>query len=149
MIRSRKHRSRGQSLAEFSLAIPLFLFIVVAIAEGGYFVVASTMVSSATHEGARTGILQSTSSGAVVRSRVQEAAAPIVTLANGDIRLALKSGGFSTDPCDNACYADRRTGDRLKVTTSYTHTPLVGYVFRGIAFPANAEAELRVEGDGS
>jgi hypothetical protein len=32
------------------------------------------------------------------------------------------------------------------VRTTYTHTPLVGYVFSGISFPANADAELLVEG---
>ena len=32
------------------------------------------------------------------------------------------------------------------VRTTYTHTPLVGYVFPGLSFPANADAELLVEG---
>ena len=74
---------------------------------------------------------------------------PVVSLVRGDVQLSKTSGGTTIADCDTGCYANRKTGDRLKVTTSYTYTPLVGYVFRGISFPANAEAELRVEGDGS
>ena len=48
--------------------------------------------------------------------------------------------------CNDSCYQGREPGDRLGVRTAYTHTPLVGYVFPGLSFPANADAELLVEG---
>ena len=126
---------------EFSLAIPVFLLVLLGIAEGGYYVAATTIVNHATHEGARLGVLASTSTRATVRTKVRDAAGPIVPLSNGDIAVCVNS-----EPCTNSKYQQRTTGDRLKVTTSYTHRPLVSYVFSGLTFPANAEAELRVEG---
>ena len=151
-LSGRRRRSRGQSLAEFSLAIPLFMLVFLAIAEGGYYVAATTIVSSATHEGARLGVLESTSSRAVIRNRVQEAAGPIVSLDSTAINLEIAKvnadGTYqSLASCNNTCYTARKKDDRLVVATAYTHTPLVGYVFRGITFPADAQAELTVEGD--
>lgn len=131
---------RGQSLAEFALVIPVFLLIVLAIAEGGYYVAATTIVSHATHEGARQGVVESTSDLAAVTSRVKDAAGPIVSVADGDVSFELNDG-----VCDDACYSGRVSGDRLAVTTQYAHRPLAGYVFDGLTFPANAEAELWVE----
>jgi hypothetical protein len=144
----RDNKSLGQSVVEFSLAIPIFMLVFLAVAEGGYYVVATTIISSATHEGARLGVLGSTSDTVTIRARVVSMAAPIVTVANGDVELDLSSGGSTTVDCDDPCYQARDTGDRLRVRTAYTHIPLVGYVFPGITFPANAEAELLVEGSG-
>lgn len=133
-------RERGQSLAEFALVIPVFLLIVLGIAEGGYYVAATTIVSHATHEGARQGVLESTSDLIAITDRVQDAANPIVWIEDGDVSFRLNDG-----TCDDSCYSTRQTGDRLEVTTQYSHRPLVGYIFEGLAFPANAEAELWVE----
>ena len=144
----RGNKSLGQSVVEFSMAIPIFMLVFLAVAEGGYYVVATTIVSSATHEGARLGVLDSTSDRATIRDRVVSMAAPIVTVADADIELDLTSGGATTVDCDDPCYQARDTGDRLRVRTAYTHIPLIGFVFSGITFPANAEAELLVEGAG-
>jgi hypothetical protein len=134
-------RSRGQSLAEFALAVPLFFLVFLGVAEGGYYVVASTIVSHATQEGARYGILDGTPTRSDVVTRVQQRAAPVVGLAASAVVLRLNGS-----TCNDACYLGRIPGDRLMVRTTYTHTPLVGYVFPGLTFPANASAELLVEG---
>ncbi len=60
LFRRRREKGRGQSLVEFTLALPIFLAVLLAIAEGGYYVVATTAVSNATYEGARLGVLAST-----------------------------------------------------------------------------------------
>lgn len=141
MTPQRRRKSRGQSLVEFAMAAPLFFLVFLGVAEGGYFVVATTIVSHATHEGARFAILDSTVSRDDVRTRVQQRAAPVVPLTATAINLRLDDVS-----CNNACYTGRQPGQRLAVRTTYTHTPLVGYVFPGLTFPANAEAELLVEG---
>jgi Flp pilus assembly protein TadG len=144
---ARRRKGRGQSLAEFTLAIPLFLLVLLGIAEGGYFVVATTIVSHATNEGVRYGVLDSTPSRGAVRTRVQEAAAPVVALTETAINLGLTRANGTVEPnCNDACFTAREPGDRLTVKTTYTHRPLVGYVFGALEFPANAEAELLVEG---
>jgi TadE-like protein len=138
---ARRARSRGQSLAEFALVIPLLFLVFLGVAEGGYYVAATTIVSHATHEGARYGVLDSTATRSDVRTRVQQRAAPVVSLTATAITLRLN--GVS---CNDSCYQGREPGDRLAVRTTYMHTPLVGYVFPGLSFPANADAELLVEG---
>ena len=85
--RPRGERSRGQVLAELTIVIPLLTLIVLPTAEGGYYVAATTLLNSATHEGARVGVLETTSSRAAIRSRVQQAASPIVSSASNKITL--------------------------------------------------------------
>jgi Flp pilus assembly protein TadG len=128
-------------MAEFALAVPLFFVLFLGLAEGGYFVVATTIVSHATHEGARYGVLDSTPALSDVRTRVQQRAAPVVSLTESAITLRLDGAS-----CNNACYAAREPGQHLAVRTAYTHRPLVGLVFPGLTFTANAEAEMLVEG---
>ena len=123
------------------MAAPLIFLVFLGVAEGGYYVVATTIVSHATHEGARYGVLDSTASRSDVRTRVQQRAAPVVSLTASAVTL-----GLNGSSCNDSCYAGREPGDRLHVHTAYTHTPLVGYVFPGVSFPANADAELLVEG---
>jgi hypothetical protein len=135
-------RGRGQSLTEFALAIPIFMLVLVAIAEGGYFVVASTIVSHAAHEGARLGVLADTSQVAL-RNRVISSARAVVAIEPGDITVCI-NGASACGPSD---FSGRDDGDRLHVQAAYTHRPLVGYVFPGISWQANAEAELWVEED--
>jgi hypothetical protein len=133
---------RGHLLAEFALAFPIFLLVFLGIAEGGYFVVASTIVSHATQEGARLGVLAGTSYGAV-KNRVITNARPVVTVAPGDVTVCIN------DPsaCGQSDYDGREAGDRLRVRTAYTHRPLVSYVFPALTWQANASTELMVEAD--
>lgn len=147
-----RERSRGQVLSEFTIVIPIFMLIVLVVAEGGYYAAATTVVNNATHEGARLGVLETTSSQATIRTRVRQSASAIVPLANDQITLQIakvKDDGSYESPvsCDNTCYGQRKTNDRLIVRTAYDHVPLVGYVFPGFVIPSNASAEMTVEGD--
>lgn len=143
MNRSRtREKSLGQVLAEFTLAIPLFMLVFLGIAEGGYYVVASTIVSNATHEGARLGVLADTTKSEL-QSRVVQSASAVAAIQSSDVRVCVNG----TSSCSNGDYANRVAGDRLHVRTSYTHRPLVGYVLPVLAFDASAEAELWVEKD--
>jgi Flp pilus assembly protein TadG len=148
MNRGSRPRSRGQALVEFALAIPLFFLVFLGVAEGGYYVVATTIVSHATQEGARYGVLDSTMNRDDIRTRVQNRALPVVALTATAITVHLDATNNANDcsPCNNTQYNARQAGDRLQVRTTYTHTPLVGYVFPGLSFPANARSELLVEG---
>lgn len=137
---TREKQGRGQSLVEFTLALPIFLALLVAIAEGGYYVVATTAVSHATFEGARLGVLESTPDRAAIRDRVRNSASAVVSLA--DDAIALKLNGVD---CDDACYGARASGDSLGITTAYSHRPILSYIFSGVTFEANASAELLVE----
>jgi Flp pilus assembly protein TadG len=129
----------GQTLVEFTMVLPVFLLLL-GIAEGGYYVVATTAVSHATHEGARMGILESTADTAAIQTRVQESASAVVGLSDAAITLQLNGSS-----CDDTCYTERGSGDRLNVDTAYVHRPLLGYIFGALEFPSGAKAELVVE----
>ena len=62
-------------------------------------------------------------------------------IAAGDIRVCINGA------CTNSDYSSRLAGDTLNVHMTYTHRPLVSYIFGALTFPANAEAELLVEED--
>ncbi|MGO9178349.1 MAG: TadE/TadG family type IV pilus assembly protein [Candidatus Limnocylindrales bacterium] len=51
----RRHRSRGQSLVEFSLVVPLFLMILFGMMEFGFIFTHEMTLEYATREGARAG----------------------------------------------------------------------------------------------
>ena len=50
-------RSAGQALTEFALVAPLFIFLLLAILEGGRFILYYETLSNATREGARYAIV--------------------------------------------------------------------------------------------
>jgi Flp pilus assembly protein TadG len=49
--------SRGQSLVEFAIVIPVFLFLVVALFDVGRYVVAQNALANAAREGARLAVV--------------------------------------------------------------------------------------------
>jgi hypothetical protein len=56
--RAARFGQRGQTLAEFALAVPLFLTVLLGLVDGGRFVYASNTLSQAAREGARTASVQ-------------------------------------------------------------------------------------------
>lgn len=140
MIRAGRRQSRGQVLAEFALVAPILLLVIFGLMEGGYYVFAVTSVSHGTQEGARLAILPATPNVTSVTARVQQRAQPIVVpTGNVAVTVADKTSGVSK------AYTVRVRGDRVAVATTYTHVPLIGYVFPSITFPSNIRSELFVE----
>jgi Flp pilus assembly protein TadG len=136
----RRTRSSGQALVEFTFVIPVFLAVVLGIVEGSYYAVATVAVNHATHEGARYGVLETTTNVSDIQTRVRAAADPVATLGTTDITLRLNGS-----TCNEACYDAREAGDRLTVVTNFDHRPISSYIFPGLVFPADAQAELWVE----
>ena len=124
------------------MAVPLFMLVFLGFAEGGYFVVATTIASHATQEGARLGVLATTSLSAL-KGRVADAAQPIVDVDATDVTVCING----TAACGSSDYAGREAGDRLYVHTAYTHHPLVSAIFPGLTWEADASAELWVEAE--
>ena len=53
--RGRRPRSRGQSLVEFALVIPIFLLLLFGLIDGGRLVYQHSVLSQAAREGAGKG----------------------------------------------------------------------------------------------
>ncbi|HXG26926.1 MAG TPA: TadE family protein [Candidatus Binatia bacterium] len=79
----RPHAGRGQSLVEFALVLPLFLLLVMAIADLGLGVFAYNSITNAAREGARLAIVNQDTTSVVARAKSQArvARSPNVTVA--------------------------------------------------------------------
>jgi Flp pilus assembly protein TadG len=53
-----RRRSRGQSLVEFALVLPLFLLMIMGVVDAGRLVYMNSTLSNAAREGARTGSVE-------------------------------------------------------------------------------------------
>jgi len=62
--RRRRHRSRGQALVEFTLVIPIFLGVVVAICEFSFLFTSFISVSYASHDAAQVAATYGNTAGA-------------------------------------------------------------------------------------
>jgi Flp pilus assembly protein TadG len=58
-----RHRSRGQSLVEFALVIPVFMLVVLGLIDAARLVYLNSTVSQAAREGARVGSVESSYRG--------------------------------------------------------------------------------------
>ena len=80
----RDRRSRGQSLVEFSLVIPIFLLLLIAVFDLGRGVFAYNTLTNAAREGARMAIVNQDT--ATIIADAKEATA-IVELNNPSVRI--------------------------------------------------------------
>jgi Flp pilus assembly protein TadG len=129
---------RGQALAEFAVAIPIFLVVMMALIEGGAFAFTLTTLESVTQRGGRMAALPSTTSESTVQSFVvAQAAAAGVTVAASNVVVT----------CTPSCtLSTKDTKDRVRIVVSYTYTPLTAVALGGSAtFPLQAVTEYHAE----
>jgi Flp pilus assembly protein TadG len=135
--RRRRSGERGQALLEFTLILPVFLFVLFAIVDFGRAYSINVTITNATREGARLGITGATS--AQIVSRTQSAAASY-----NDPNLTV-----------NVNNAQGPTGSDVTVTAVYQYsflTPLAALVHLlpgsgsiGSGLTLNYSAVMRIE----
>jgi Flp pilus assembly protein TadG len=91
------HRSSGQGLAEFALALPVFLVIVMGLFDLGRAVVAYNTITNAAREGARLAIVNQDTAKVEQRARGIAIAAGI----HQTVTTQFKSMGPNADPLTN------------------------------------------------
>lgn len=132
-------RGKGQSLAEFSLVLPVLLLIVFGVIEFGRLMAIYSMVSSASRNATRYGAAVGNNGADVpyyldcagIRAEAKRGAAALLMLEDGAIAIEYDHGAddmiFAS--CDSSPAAgDIANGDRLRVTVTGTYTPLVPIV---------------------
>lgn len=153
---------RGQALAEFALAIPIFLIIALGLFDLGRYVVAQNSITNATREGARLAIVNQTQ--ASIEARVEALtftgapttyptlyffAYPDSPAADDDDDLFFDDNGdgIPDDLADDErCYASPSSGQRrisigcvalVRASTTMTPiTPVVGTLVGSITLRA-------------
>jgi Flp pilus assembly protein TadG len=126
-------RQRGQSMVEFALTLPLLLLMLMGMLDLGRGLYAYSVVANAAREGARAGIVASTSDSAI-RTAVRQLTVGLEAIP--DNKIAITPAG------------SRTTGGTVKVTVTYNFraaTPLIDTFFPGGVLPLVSSATMRVE----
>jgi Flp pilus assembly protein TadG len=141
----RTGRSRGQALTEFALILPVFMLMVLAVVEGAYYAFTINSLDRAVQEGGRHAAIvpPPTGTGAATRLEVQNRVRDRAigqTIAPSSVTVAVN--GCTTD----ACFVARTIGQKVRVSFTYAHTPLVAIVFgTGTTFSISMATEYVVE----
>lgn len=117
-------------MLEFALVLPLLILFVLGVFDLGYAVFLKNMLSNASREGARVGIIK-TNSDFTIRTRVR-AASPGLNLPDPQIRIEPPTRIFNSP---------------ITVTVTYTYTPLtpvIGGITGGL--PLSSTSVMVVEG---
>lgn len=134
----RSRRSRGQSLVEFALVVPVFLMIAFGTIDFGLAFDSSLTITNAAREGARYGVTDPTTSA--IQARVREVAGRL-----NDSRLAVSVSCRTA--AGAACaggMAGAVSGTTLVVTVNYSYSMLTPIAF-GTTIPLSSTAQMRVE----
>jgi Flp pilus assembly protein TadG len=130
--------SRGQSLVEFALIVPVFMVIAFGIFDFGLAFDSSLTISNAAREGARYGVTNPDATA--ITSRVRTTAGRL-----NDSRLTI------TVSCKTAAgaacaggMAGATSGTTLVVTVRYSYQMLTPIAF-GTVIPLSSTAQMRVE----
>jgi Flp pilus assembly protein TadG len=142
-------RSRGQSLTEFALILPILLLIIFGVVDFGRAIYAYNAVSNAAREGGRTAIVNQTASD--IRSRaIQQATALGIDAASvscppagpSGVCIQFKNATLTAD-CSPATGA---LGCVAVITVKYSMTPLtpiIGSIIGSI--PISAQTKQAIE----
>ena len=156
-------RSRGQSLVEFALVLPIFLFLLFAVIDGGRYVYLNSSLSNAAREGARLGSVEASWRGstdpscgasggpvcpantAILTSHIRAAAdrqmAPFGSVNNVYLRCVAATGTPPTGSWTGATCASPEAGGWISVRVTYTWraiTPVIADVMGSISTSGSA-----------
>jgi Flp pilus assembly protein TadG len=143
-------RSRGQGLVEFSLAIPIFLMVLLGLVDMGRLVFSDSIISQAAREGARLASVEASWLGSsdsscgtpngpvcpadatVLQAHVTAAASRMVaglagTITNVYIRCD-PPGSEPTGAWTGVSCANRTQGNVVSVRIAYTYNPITPMV---------------------
>lgn len=140
MSASSRRGQRGQGLAEFAIAIPIFLLILFGIFDVGRAVYAYNSVTNAAREGARLAIVNQDSVSVGNRAAAQATALAVSTT------VQFRQPGPNADAVSNPTCSTLGIGciAVVRVTTNWSAlTPLIGTILGPIAL--RAESQLPIE----
>lgn len=111
---------KGAAVVEFAVILPLLLLIVFGIIEFGVLIYNKAMITNASREGARTGIVYR-----VDRSGLNTEISNTIDNYLSDYLITFGSSGSHTTTTDPADASTISTGDLLEVSVTYQYDFLV------------------------
>ena len=141
--RRRRLGSRGQSLVEFSLVLPVFLLLVAGMVDFGMGLYSNITVLNAAREGARVGITDPGDVSAV-QARVTAMASGLDTTGltvSTTCQHAPVAPATAWTSCGSPSY---QAGDAVVVTVNYTYHMIWPLMF-GTTIPMSSTVRMRIE----
>jgi Flp pilus assembly protein TadG len=141
---------RGQALVEFALVLPVFLLLAMGIADLGRGVVDHNLLSNLAREGARVGIVRSSTYTTICNQVIAQALlpnlspTPVTCTASGSPDAVTPDGSLTVTVHKGT---PGSTGDPDLVTLSYRFTlitPLIGNIV-GNSLSLSASSSMYVE----
>ncbi len=127
-------RSRGQSIVEFSLTLPIFLLLTLGTVEMGWLLYNNHTLSNSTREGARHAMVngeRSENENAIVE--VQEIVSEYASGLSGPVTTTV-----APDPIGEP-------GTQVTVSASYEYQPIVGMIIGSGSLTLNSESTVIVQ----
>ncbi|MEW5991736.1 MAG: TadE family protein [Chloroflexota bacterium] len=132
--------SRGQTLSEFALVIPLILLIFLGLFDLGRAVYAYTTISNAAREGARVLIVDQSQASGVYKAQTEAAdTAFALGIAPGSVTVTFRSPDLSS-----SC-TDRTIGCVAEVSVPYSYsaiTPIIGQLVGPISMSSTVRIPI-------
>jgi Flp pilus assembly protein TadG len=139
VARRYRSRSRGQSLVEFALVLPIFLLLISGMLDLGLALYTNMTVANATREGARVGVVSPSTS--VVEDRVRAMSSELDQTRLGVSTTCREPSGSTWVSCSAPLW---QSGDTVVVTTTYTYRMLWPLAM-GATLPLASTVEMRIE----
>jgi Flp pilus assembly protein TadG len=138
-----RRRSRGQSLVEFAMVLPIFMLVLSGILDFGFLLYSRMGVINAAREGARAAIMvsdYSTLEEVAKGAAISAAAGGGLTVTPGDVKVTCYEKVSTTV---KACSAVT-TGDSAAVKVSYVYRTFFPAAF-GVTLDLSSTVEMVIE----
>jgi Flp pilus assembly protein TadG len=158
----RRERSRGQSLVEFALVVPIFLFLVFALVDAARMMYAYNTISLSAREGARIASVQASYIGEDIGctavacpATAADLKANVTTGVNrfligmdavpaSSVRLSCTDFYLASSAAD--CAADNDQGNSVTVSVDYPFAPiapLIAQILKPITITSSATMTIQ------
>ena len=99
-----RDKSRGQSMIEFALILPVILLVLVGVADLGRVYHETVTLYNAAREGARQAVRNYLSAADVINATIRESTDSGIEITSADVRLTCgANGAINTTPLDPLC----------------------------------------------
>jgi Flp pilus assembly protein TadG len=140
-----RRKTRGQALVEFSLILPVFLFVLWGILDFGMLLYSRMTVINATREGARAAsvAVNPTTIPTVASGRVQAVASGLTT-SSPTMTISTSCVAIVSPSCNWSSATSSQPGDAVAVTVSYQYSSFFPLFF-GTQIPFSSTVQMVLE----
>lgn len=133
-------RSRGQSVVEFTMILPVFFLLVAGMFDFGLGIYSDLTLVNAAREGARIGVIDPGNTAAI-ETRVRAMASNLDPAKLNVTVSCERPSGSTFVSCSNPKW---QPGDATSVTADYQYSMFFPLLF-GTEIPLSSESKMRIE----